>query len=229
MALRAYVHHPTFGGAVPNPRFVWHRRMPGGYGWIFPAPDGVFNIGVGLLDSHGPPAHASGGRTRKSPNLRTMLDQFIAVDPCARRLMQEGTALGEVKGAPLRCDLAGTRPSAAGVLVIGEAVGATYALTGEGIGKALETGIAAAESLRAGRTDTAVQGAYAAQLQALKPRFDMYRKAGGFNRHPMLVSLVIWRASHSARMISRLSDILNERRLPGSLLSWRGLRSMLLG
>ncbi|MEI2679772.1 MAG: hypothetical protein V9G29_19045 [Burkholderiaceae bacterium] len=33
----------------------------------------------------------------------------------------------------------------------GEAAGSTYAFTGEGIGKALETGIAAAETLIEGR------------------------------------------------------------------------------
>jgi geranylgeranyl reductase family protein len=229
MALRAYVHHPTLGEAVPNPRFVWHRRMPGGYGWIFPAPGGVYNIGVGVLDRHGLSADGADGRSRKARNLRTMLDQFVAVDPWARRLMHEGNVLGEVKGAPLRCDLTGTRPSAAGVLATGEAIGTTYALTGEGIGKALETGIAAAESLLAGGTDAAVQAAYATQLEALKPRFEMYRKAGSFNRHPTLVSLVVWRASHSARIIARLSDILNEHRLPGSLLSWRGFKRILLG
>lgn len=229
MALRAYVRHTGLGEAIPNLRFVWHRRMQGGYGWIFPAPDGVFNIGVGLLDSHPAPADPGRGGSRRARNLRVLFDEFTAIDPWARRLMREGELLGEAKGAPLRCDLAGAQPSAPGVLVTGEAVGATYALSGEGIGKALETGIAAADCLMAGGSDDAVQSAYATRLQLLKPRFEMYRKAGSFNRHPMLVSLVVWRAQHSQRMVDRLSDILNERRMPGSLLSWRGFKSMLLG
>lgn len=228
MALRTYVRHPAMLQEIPNLRFVWHRRMQGGYGWIFPAPDGVFNIGVGVLDSHPTRPGARSGQ-RKAGNLRTLFDDFLAVDPLARRLVDEGERLGELKGAPLRCDLDGAQLHAPGVLVTGEAAGATYAFTGEGIGKALETGIAAAESLLSKATDDAIRADYTQRLAGLRPRFEMYRKAASFNRHPWLLSLVVWRARRSERIMARLSDILNERRMPGSLLSWRGLRSMLFG
>ncbi|HEX5684276.1 MAG TPA: NAD(P)/FAD-dependent oxidoreductase [Ideonella sp.] len=227
MALRIYVRHPGMAGEVPNLRFIWHRRLSGGYGWIFPAPGGMFNVGVGLLDSH---ASADNGSPRKSRNLRELFDDFLAVDPPAARLMREGEAIGELKGAPLRCDLQGAKWSAPGVLVTGEAAGATYAFTGEGIGKALETGIAAAESLLTrADSDALVVADYQKRLDGLRPRFEMYRKAASFNRYPLLVSLVVWRARHSKRMVARLSDILNERRMPGSLLSWRGFKSMMFG
>ena len=229
MALRTYVRHEGIAQEIPNLRFVWHRRMRGGYGWIFPAPGGVFNVGVGLLDSHADvPAGSLEGR-RQGRNLRDLFDDFLAVDPLAARLMREGQRLGELKGAPLRCDLEGARTAAPGVLVTGEAAGATYAFTGEGIGKALETGIGAAESLLSKKDDAAVLADYRSRLDALRPRFEMYRKAASFNRYPWLVSLVIWRAKHSRRTAARLSDILNERRMPGSLLSWRGFKGMMLG
>ncbi|MGM9486223.1 NAD(P)/FAD-dependent oxidoreductase [Ideonella sp. YS5] len=229
MALRAYVRHEGLVAEIPNLRFVWHRRMRGGYGWIFPARDGLFNIGVGLLDSHVEAADGSLDGRRQGPNLRALFDDFLRVDPVAARLMREGTQVGELRGAPLRCDLEGSQVAAAGVLVAGEAAGATYAFSGEGIGKALETGIAAAESLLAHQDDQGVLADYRARLDVLRPRFQMYRKAASFNRHPWLVSLVIWRALRSRRTIARLSDILNERRLPGSLLSWRGFKGMLFG
>lgn len=229
MALRAYVRHPGLAGAIPNPRFVWHRRMRGGYGWIFPAPGDVFNIGVGLLDSHAEVPDDSRDVRRQGRNLRALFDDFLKVDPIAAQLMREGEALSDLKGAPLRCDLDGAQWLAPGVLVAGEAAGATYAFTGEGIGKALETGIAAADSLLAHMDDTAVLADYRARLEALRPRFQMYRKAASFNRYPLLVSLVVWRARHSRRTLARLSDILEERRMPGSLLSWRGFKGMLFG
>jgi hypothetical protein len=50
-------------------------------------------------------------------------------------------------GHPLRCDLDGAQWSRDGVLLAGDAAGATYAFSGEGIGKSLETGIACAEVL----------------------------------------------------------------------------------
>jgi geranylgeranyl reductase family protein len=229
MALRAYVHHAGMADAIPGLRFVWHRRLQGGYGWVFPAPDGVYNIGVGLLDSHIEVSDGSRDPRRQGRNLRALFDDFLAVDPVAARLMREGHRLSELKGAPLRCDLEGARWHAPGVLVTGEAAGATYAFTGEGIGKALETGIAAAESLLEQADDDAVVAAYRTRLEALWPRFRMHRKAASFNRFPALVSLVVWRAAYSRRMVARLSDILNERRMPGNLLSWRGFKSMMLG
>lgn len=229
MALRTYIRHPALAAEAPHLRFVWHRRLRGGYGWVFPAPDGVFNIGVGVLDSHSAFAESGSGKRHKVRNLRELFDDFVAVDAVAGRLVRDGERLGELKGAPLRCDLDGARWSAAGVLVTGEAAGATYAFTGEGIGKALETGIAAAESLIAQHTDAAVESDYRQRLEALKPRFRMYRKATSFNHFPGLVSLVIWRAKRSPRVLARLSDILNERRMPGSLLSWRGFKGMLFG
>ncbi|MBI5269787.1 MAG: geranylgeranyl reductase family protein [Burkholderiales bacterium] len=234
MALRAYVRHPGLAAEIPNLRFVWHRRLSGGYGWVFPAGHGRYNIGVGLLDSHLPsPVGADGASSgrRSGPNLRGLFDAFLAADPVAARLIREGELEGELKGAPLRCDLVGARCHAPGVLVAGEAAGSTYALTGEGIGKALETGIAAARAVLAlaDSGDAAVQADYAARLDTLRPRFRMYRQAASFNRYPALVGLMVWRARRSPRTLARLSDILNERRMPGSLLSWRGIRAMLLG
>jgi geranylgeranyl reductase family protein len=237
MALRTYVRHPGMQDAVQDLRFVWHGRLQSGYGWIFPAPGHVFNIGVGILDSH-EDAPSPFRRRRKRPNLRTLFDQFLAVEPLAARLMKEGEVLGELKGAPVRCDLNGAKWSRPGLLVTGEAAGATYSFTGEGIGKAMETAMAAADSLLAhdhqpdqppqAALDLAVAAEYHARLHALLPRFQTYRQAASFNRWPWLVNVMIWRAANSPRILAKLGDILNERRLPGSLLTWRGVRNMLL-
>lgn len=226
MALRTYVRHT---GPVPAPDslyFVWHRQLPGGYGWIFPGPDHTYNIGVGADVAQRGEADHHGQRPQ---NLRKLFDAFVAVDPVARQLWREGEHLGDLKGAPLRCDLDGATWAAPGLLVVGDAVGATYAFTGEGIGKAMETGMAAADSLLAGGGDARVMADYRARLTALKPRFDLYRKAVSFNRHPWLLNLLVWRARGSARMVARCADILGERRMPGSLLSWRGLRALFRG
>jgi flavin-dependent dehydrogenase len=236
MALRAHVHHAGMAHELSEMRFVWHRQLQGGYGWIFPGPGGVFNLGVGLLDSREQPTESSRTWRRKGPNLREMFDIFLSIDPMAARLMREGRVMSELKGAPLRCDLAGADWSRPGLLVTGEAAGATYSFTGEGIGKAMETAMAAADALlahagaaAAGQppSDAAVAADYRLRLRALLPRFQTYRQAASFNRLPWLVSLIIWRARHSPRLKAKFSDILNERRLPGSLLTWRGFRNML--
>jgi menaquinone-9 beta-reductase len=230
IAVRQYVRHPALAAELEGMRFVWHGALRGGYGWIFPGPDGVCNVGVGML-SPARPAGLSGERLQ----LRELFDRFRQVDPVAARLLAEGECLGPLKGAPLRCSLEGTDWTRPGLLVAGEAAGSTYAFSGEGIGKAMECGIAAAESLvdadappfnAAGANDAAVEAGYRQRLTALLPRFEMYRRAASFNRSPWLIDLVIWRAQGRPRVIAGLADILAERRMPGSLLSWRGLRAL---
>ena len=107
--------------------------------------------------------------------------------------------MAPLKGAPLRCSLEGARCSRPGLLVTGEAAGSTYAFTGEGIGKALETGMLAAEAVIAGRAQRPRPTRRCAPttkhaLLALKPRFDLYERANRVNRHPWLADLLIWRA-----------------------------------
>lgn len=61
--------------------------------------------------------------------------------------MRDGQIISPLKGAPLRTGLSGTRFARGGLLGIGECIGSTFPLTGEGIGKAMETGILAAEAI----------------------------------------------------------------------------------
>jgi len=224
IALRGYVKNERMVGRIDKLEIVWHRALAPGYGWIFPCRDGVFNIGVGIFAGQG-------RRSRNEANLRQVFEDFTRVYAPARELMSDGTPLGPMKGAPLRCTLEGARFSRPGLLVTGEATGSTYAFTGEGIGKALETGIHAAEAIIGGRpreqadttVDAGVRAAYEARLHALKPRFDLYKRANIVNRRPWLADLVIWRARSSARILRRMSGVLNETSNPGNLVSAKGI------
>ena len=225
VALRGYVKNEAMVGRIGALEIVWHRALTPGYGWIFPCRDGVFNIGVGIADSHA--KHKNGRLAKKEVNLRQVMSDFQKVYAPARELMQGGTLLGPMKGAPLRCTLAGARFTRPGLIVTGEAAGSTYSFTGEGIGKALETGIHAAESVLAGQahdsSDAQVRADYEARLLALKPRFDLYQRANIVNRHPWLADLLIWRANKTPRIVRRMSGVLDETSNPGSLVSAKGL------
>ena len=227
MALRGHVRHRALAQRLTTMEVVWHRALAPGYGWVFPGPDGLFNIGVGLTDSHAADAQ---GRGRKRPfNLHQIFETFCRVHPTARELMAGGEPVGELKGAPLRFSLAGARWSAPGVLVTGEAAGSTYSLTGEGIGKAMETGLLAAEALLAhGPDDAAVRQAYEASLTALRPRFALYEKANRINAHPWLADLLIWRARRHPGLVRRMSGVLDETYAPTNLVSPRKLLRLLL-
>ena len=229
VALRGYVKNDAMVGRITELEVVWHPRLRGGYGWIFPAPDGLFNIGAGLTGSH---IMRRGRNTMHNVNLRQMFEAFCDLHAPARELMASGSLLGDLKGAPLRCSLGGARWSRPGLLVTGEAAGSTYAFTGEGIGKAMETGLLAAEAVSqtaAGPAgDTAVRQRYEAALRALKPRFGLYESAAQVNHRPWLIDLVIWRAKRSPGILRRMAGVLEETQNPGRLLSWRGLTKLML-
>jgi flavin-dependent dehydrogenase len=187
VALRGYVKNDAMAERITDLEVVWHKKLRPGYGWIFPCGDGVFNIGAGVLHSHSE-VRDDGKVGMKDVNLRDLLKSFAECHEPARELMAGGTPLGEFKGAPLRCTLEGARWSRPGLLVTGEAAGSTYAFTGEGIGKAMETGILAAQALLAASADnlddaTLCRG-YDAALGALKPRFDLYERANRVNARP---------------------------------------------
>jgi flavin-dependent dehydrogenase len=229
MALRGYVHNPTFKGLNERLHISWHKSYAPGYGWIFPCPDGVFNIGVGLYGMHTTSwrhrlAQLPGlGRLRPSkPNLNALFKLFISTNPLAQSLMEKGTLMGDIKGAPLRCSLEGAKPASAGLLVTGEAVGSTYALTGEGIGKAMETGILAAQSLLARLNDAQTIAHYETALNQLTPKFDIYRRANVINHMPWLIELAIKRGNKSPKLVKRMSLVLEEKANPAKLFTARG-------
>jgi geranylgeranyl reductase family protein len=225
VALRGYVKNDAMVGRISQLQIVWHPRLRGGYGWIFPAPGGTFNIGAGLTGSH---VELKGGKGKmRSVNLREMFQAFAEVYAPAGELMRSGTLLGELKGAPLRCSLLGARWSRPGLLVTGEAAGSTYAFTGEGIGKAMETGMLAAQALQQRGSDADIAQRYEATLRALMPKFDLYETASHVNHRPWLADLVIWRARKSPRILRRMSGVLEETQNPGRLFTWRGLTKLL--
>lgn len=217
LALRGYIRNDALRERITTLQIVWHRRLAGGYGWIFPGPGGVFNIGAGYTGSYATRTH----------NLRQMFDAFCAVHADARALVDGGTWVGDIKGAPLRCSLQGARWSRPGLLATGEAIGSTYAFTGEGIGKAMQTGMLAAAALLTSNDDASVRAQYAGALRELKPRFDLYQRAEQVNQHPWLTDLVVWRARKSARILRRMSGVLEETQNPGRLFSVRGVRKLL--
>jgi flavin-dependent dehydrogenase len=238
VALRGYVHAPALRGRIEQMEIVWHRSLRPGYGWIFPCGGDVYNIGVGAF--HGAKAAANGRqRAGVDANLRQLLEAFGACHAPAGELLAQGRWLddGGPKGAPLRCTLQGARLGRPGLLATGEAIGSTYDFTGEGIGKALETGLMAGELIAqallrdpdaaADDDEVAVLAPYAQRIASLRPRFGLYARANQVNAHPWLADLVIWRAQRSARLRQRMAGVLEERTNPGHLLSLRGLYKLL--
>lgn len=227
VAMRRYIKNDAMAKQITQLEVIFHKSLAPGYGWIFPCGQGVFNVGVGVFNTGGGllGQRATARSKVADTNLRDMFEQLSQVSDSARQLISGGQALGPLKGAPLRCTLQGAQLSRPGLLVTGEAAGSTYALTGEGIGKALETGMLAAEAILQGQhlSEAQVRQHYNSEIEALRPRFKLYERAQIFSLYPWLADLVIWRAQKSARLRQRISGLLNETSNPGQLFTLKGL------
>jgi geranylgeranyl reductase family protein len=137
-AVRCYLDQPVELPAITLWEQTRWRAFPG-YGWIFPGPDGVANVGVGvgtLADRQ-----AGSAAVRVLPAYLRHLTELGLLDraptgPGPRRL-----------GGWLKMGMVGTAPSAGRVLLVGDAAGLVNPLQGEGIAQAMTSGRAAAQAV----------------------------------------------------------------------------------
>ena len=195
-----------------------------GYGWVFPGPDGVFNVGVGYV--YGPQAP-------RERNIRKLLNQFLTSFPPAAGLMKAARGLTPLKGAPLRTAMKGSRLSRPGVIVVGEAAGLTYSFSGEGIGKAMQSGILAADvaaaSAAAANPPRVAADTYEARLPAaFADRVRAYERLQRFVTAPLLANALIWRANSGSYVHRQLQALLTETGRADELLSLPGIARALL-
>jgi geranylgeranyl reductase family protein len=137
-AVRCYLDQ-----TVPLPAITLWEQTPWrafpGYGWIFPGPDGVANLGVGV----GTLADRQAG------------SEAVRVLPAYLRHLVDLGLLDRVPdgngprrlGGWLKMGMVGTVPAAGRVLLVGDAAGLVNPLQGEGIAQAMTSGRSAAEAI----------------------------------------------------------------------------------
>lgn len=227
-ALRAYFEAPAaIASEMQRLSIAYDRVICPGYGWIFALPGNVFNVGVGLVSRHVP-------RGRRHP-LREAWGRFTEGYPEARTLVRESRPFGPVAGAPLRTGFDGTKIGRAGLLVVGEAAGLTYPFTGEGIGKAMESGRLAARALldalgANGPDRGSVEARYlAASRAAFADRFATYRRAEAWVARPWICNLLCRRARRDGFVRRQIAGMIGETTNPTALFSPLGLLRTIIG
>jgi menaquinone-9 beta-reductase len=102
------------------------------YGWIFPLPNGMANVGAGFyrtkLNQHKLPSNSA-----------QSLRDYLAL-PAVKKILRKAKMVGEFKGHPLKVDYLSAPKYMEDGFVIGEAAGLVNPITGEGIDYALESG-----------------------------------------------------------------------------------------
>jgi geranylgeranyl reductase family protein len=214
MALRCYVKSDE---RIDELVVSYDRAIAPGYAWIFPVGDGVYNVGCGTT------IVGDGRRI----NLRRDFQTFVEHFPLARSLMRRASQVTRLEGARLRCGLSGVHPiGPQTALSIGEAIGATFPLTGEGIGKAIETGVLGAEAVAHALDGGGAPalGDYARRVEReLKPRYLGYEIAQRWVKWPRLGDFVVRRAGRSRYLQDAIAGILEERVDPRAVFSLGGL------
>jgi menaquinone-9 beta-reductase len=139
-AVRCYLDQAVALPAITLWEQAPWRAFPG-YGWIFPGPEGLANLGVGV----GTLADRQAG------------SEAVRVLPAYLRYLADLGLLDRVPdgagprrlGGWLKMGMVGTVPAAGRVLLAGDAAGLVNPLQGEGIAQAMTSGRSAAESILA--------------------------------------------------------------------------------
>ena len=152
-AFRQYIGN-VHGSANTKLHIWFDDDLLPGYAWSFPLPGNRVNFGFGIL--------RTADRSTKFMNdtWRDLLTRPHIVEALGADCVPEDRHTAW----PIPARINTAVRSSGRVLFIGDAVCATDTLTGEGIGQALETGIAAAEAIIAGSDPSDVRKKYSKRL-----------------------------------------------------------------
>jgi menaquinone-9 beta-reductase len=134
VSVTGYFHDVTHDAANDTADHYFTESLPYGYGWIFPAVEGLSNVGVYLrADAY----------KRTGVRLRAMLESFIASHPdrLGRARLEGKLRAWSLPIAPRKMPL-----HMPGLLLAGDAAGLVDPLSGEGIWQALRSGMLAGET-----------------------------------------------------------------------------------
>jgi geranylgeranyl reductase family protein len=134
VAIRKY--YRSSGGPARPYFFLCEEFLPG-YAWIFPMGENYYNVGCGRFLTTSKKFETS---------LSNAFEKFLQEDPVAKQLVSGATESTPLRGASLRCGMPTIDYAQKDrILLVGEAIGTTIPGWGEGVSKAMETGLLAAE------------------------------------------------------------------------------------
>lgn len=113
-------------------------EMLPGYFWIFPLPNGMANVGAGMLSSE---------VSKRKVNLKADMLKAIENNPNIRERFKDAKLTGKIQGWGLPLGSKKRPVSGDGFLLVGDAGSLIDPFTGEGIGNALYSGMMAADMI----------------------------------------------------------------------------------
>ena len=214
-AVRCYIR-----SRMPLDRLVvaCERSILPGYAWIFPVEKDLFNVGCGRFMY---------GRNEKHVSLRKVFQAFVNEFPLARELLSQGAIETPLKGGVLRSGWQQAGPMVRGpFLGLGEMVGTTSPYTGEGIGKAMQSGVLSARLVHRCliKGDVSELQRYPEYLQQLGGlHYEGFKHVRRWFLQPWLVDLFARRINRSPYLYETFKAILQEKHDPAQVFSCRGV------
>lgn len=184
-----------------------------GYFWIFPAGNGMANVGIGMLHTY---------IKKNNISLKTLLSNVIE-SPTFKDRFKDAEALEEPQGWNLPVGSKHRRNYGHGFMLLGDAAGLIDPFSGEGIGNALYSGkIAAevaAEAVQKNRFDSASLAEYDRRLwKEIGPDLDNSTKLQKLGQHRFLLNLVIRKAARNDEVKEVISAMMADQ-MPRSTLA----------
>ena len=180
-AFRQYIGN-VHGSANEKLHIWFEKDLLPGYAWSFPLPDNRVNFGFGILRTSDRSTKYMNDLWRDlltRPHITAVLGEYFVPE-------DRHTAW------PIPARIHDAVRSSGRVLFIGDAVCATDTLTGEGIGQALETGIAAGEAIHECNTAADVRDSYSHKIDSLL--LADHRMSSVLSRmltHPLVARMVL--------------------------------------
>jgi len=207
VGLRAY--YKGIAGLDANNYIELHflpEVLPG-YFWIFPLPNGMANVGLGILSE----------RIReKKINLRELMLKAIAESPSISHRFKDAELIGKIQGWGLPMGMEKQPVSGDHFLLTGDAASLIDPFSGEGIGNALYSGMLAAEAigkaLENKTYDTAFLKAHYDDL-LYKRLWDELRISATLQklcRYPWLFNMIVNKAHKSPSLHKTLSSMFTD-------------------
>lgn len=200
----------------------YDKSIAPGYAWIFPMGNGEYNAGCGIMYKD---------KLKNNTNLKKIFYNFCDNFPQMKRLMNGLQSITPLRGAPLRCPGEGAAPAGPGnTILIGETIGTTLPFSGEGIGKAMESGELAAriinESFKKSDFNN-IKMFDEAFKKEMGYKYRGYQIAQNWLAYPRLNDFIIKRINKSKSLKNAVIGIVNESIDPASIFSLKGVANSL--
>lgn len=207
IGLRAYYKNVT---GFNEDKFIELHFLPEmlpGYFWIFPLPDGMANVGMGIL---------SEVVRKKKINLRETMLATIEKNPSIKERFKDAQLVDKIQGWGLPMSFSRQPVSGEDYMLVGDAASLIDPFSGEGIGNALYSGMLAATAIEGCIKDSSYDAS------TIKKNYDdvLYKKIGDelnisktlqkLSSKPWLFNMVVNKAYKSPMLKKTISCMFSD-------------------